>query len=109
MRPERAQERGASWSRNFVNPKYFFFCLSLCSQLFFLFFFFVSLFRFKSTHCVLEICIINVSTFFFKFFYIFSVVLFSLDICRNLCPHKISLFSLLLCLFFFAFVLSAGF
>ena len=41
---------------------------------------------------MLEICRINVSTFFFTFFYLSSVVLFSLDMCRNLCPHKIMCF-----------------
>ena len=41
---------------------------------------------------MLEICIINVSTFFFKFFYIFSVVLFSLDIVETFVLTKLVCF-----------------
>jgi len=67
MRPERAQERGASWSRNFVNPKYFFFVsLSLKNSFFSFSSSFLSFVSNQS--CVLEICRINVSTFFITFF-----------------------------------------
>lgn len=53
---------------------------------------------------MLEICRINVSTFFITFF---SISLLFCFLSSYLCPHKIIVFSLLLCLFFFAFVLSA--
>ena len=55
--------------------------------------------------CVLELCRINVSTFFFTFFYISLVFCFL----STLFVLTKFVFSLLLCLFFFAFVLSAGF
>lgn len=93
-----ARTGGRSWSRNFVNPKYFFFCLSRSHST--LFSLFLLLFSFVSNQsCVLEICRINVSTFFITFFYLSSVVLFSLDI--PLSSQNYSVFSpslsLLLC------------